>query len=379
MSLWRTLWKLLRGRRAGAPPRTVTRQAADTATVGAPAPVGVPQQARSAFVGAAPATAPVTAWPRPGSAPDSSASGSRAGAPDRPIETPPEPARPVDLDAVAPPAITTQAPLPGRRVEALPAPARTAPDAPFNLPDYSHLSYPSIPGGFAGPSTSEASVARRQAGRSRFSPGATAVLLDELSATQRHLDVVLRDEPVVVSLPARGATTLDYDMATVPADFYHLESGTLRTLAAALPTASSDPSDDPVDALDRLELTRLVALLLQGLHDRQHFTSRVDLESFAFGLHPRPTVALLRGDLVRRVGGDFLTDAKSATAPSMDNDRHGFALLARTLLDAHDHHPSAVIVGLDAEQTRKAHRLWARAAGPVGTRPQLTEWLAVLR
>jgi hypothetical protein len=203
------------------------------------------------------------------------------------------------------------------------------------------------------------------------------VLLDELSATQRGLEVVLRKEPVVVSLPAQGATTLDYDLGTVPAGFHDPELGTPRTLAAALPTGSSDPSTDPVDALDRLELTRLVALLLQGLHDRQYFTSGVDLGSFAFGLHPRPSVVLLRGDLVRRVGGDFLTDAESTTAPSLDNDRHGFALLSRALLDAPD--PSAVIVGLDPEQTRGAHRLWARADGPVGTRPQLTEWLAVLR
>ena len=62
----------------------------------------------------------------------------------------------------------------------------------------------------------------------------------------------------------------------------------------------------------------------------------------------------------------------------MDADRHGFAQLARQLLMTHDRPATSLIPGLDEMQTRGAHRLWERSAGPVGTRPQLGEWMAVL-
>lgn len=312
---------------------------------------------------------------------------------DAPITTPPEAARPVAItlpDTLTVP--TSPAPMPAPPiVEALapaapvayptePTPetssAPTVPDDHFELPDFSHIPYPEVPGGFASPLLA-AETGRHDAGRTKFAPRVAAGLVSELGAAQAYLETVLKDEPIVVSLPSQGSTPRAYALASLPSYFVDTVRQAPRTLTTALTAPDHLTEGGGADPLDRLELTRLVGRLLKGLHDQQHLTAGIDLESFAYSLQPRPAVALLKGDLVRRIGGDFLNDSPLDANPSMDNDRHGFAELARQLL-APDDQPGRGITGLDDEQVRQAERLWTRANGPIGTRPQISEWLAVL-
>ena len=209
-------------------------------------------------------------------------------------------------------------------------------------------------------------------------PRATAELVSELVRAQQEIDVALKSEPIALSLPSPGSTPQTYAAEAPPQQFL-TDGREPRTLSMALPRGADGDDPDAADALDRLELTRLVGLLLDGLHSHELFTAGVDLEAFAYCLHPRPSIALLNSDRVRRVGGDFLTaTVPTDSASSMDADRHGFAQLARQLLMTHDRPATSLIPGLDEMQTRGAHRLWERSAGPVGTRPQLGEWMAVL-
>lgn len=372
MTWWRRLWQQLRGRTPVSAAERIQAwemPQADAATRGA----------RSEFRAPRPA-APSS--PRPQAAPPA-VEREPVGAPiaDRPIKTPPRPATPVVIAAPKPtPAPVNRAHVaaPTELVPVAKAAPDKAPDAPFELPDFSSIAYPDVPGGFASPVGGRRRRQLHDAGYSRFAVGATEKLLAELEAAERHVDLALAREPIVLSLPVRGSTPQVYAIDALPQQFMVAPTGEPRVLAVALSTAT-DPDPDSADALDRLELTRLVALLLDGLHAQQHFTSGVGPASFAFCLHPRPSIALLRGDQVRRVGGDFLASTASLDAtPSLDNDRHGFARLAHRLLVTPDGPSASTIPGLDEAQTRAARRLWQRSDGPAGTRPQVREWMGVL-
>ena len=141
------------------------------------------------------------------------------------------------------------------------------------------------------------------------------------------------------------------------------------------------------DELDRLELVRLVGAALESLHAEELFTAGIGLDSFAYTLDPRPAVILIESDAVRRVGGEFLTPTRprDRTDDSFDSDRYDFALLARRLLvdsrsaASPDLYGRDHVPGLTAEQDRQLWDLWERAAGPRGSRPQISEWMGVLR
>lgn len=249
-------------------------------------------------------------------------------------------------------------------------------DQPFDLPDFSTVTYPVVPDGFVGPGWVASERPRVDVGRSPYSVRATSELLDELSTTESTIGAALRHEPITIALPAAGSSPGSYALPRLPETLVDADTRQPRTLRQAV---ESPHAVDSPDALDRLELVRLVARLLDALHAQDHFTAGVDLDAIAYTLHPRPAVALVAGDQVRRVGGDFLTSAQStSSSPSMDMDREGFALLARSLLVPTGRFEHDGIVGLDESQVRAARSLWTRAAGPEGTRPQIGAWLAVL-
>ncbi|WP_165807018.1 hypothetical protein [Nocardioides currus] len=268
-----------------------------------------------------------------------------------------------------------------------PSPAQHAPqarprndsvvdDQPFDLPDFSTVSYPAVPDGFVGPGRVASERPRVDVGRSPYSVRSTSELLDEFSVAESTIGSALRREPITIALPAAGSSPGSYALPRLPETFVDAETGQPRTLRRAV---ESPGSADLPDALDRLELVRLVARMVDGLHAQDHFTAGVDLDTIAYCLHPRPAVALVAGDRVRRVGGDFLASAPATSGiPSLDGDREGFALLAQRLLAPDGRIAQGEIPGLDEAHSSGARRLWARATGPDGTRPQVGEWLAVL-
>ena len=139
---------------------------------------------------------------------------------------------------------------------------------------------------------------------------------------------------------------------------------------------------------DRLELVRLVGAALEALHAEELFTAGIGLDSFAYALDPRPAVRFLASDEVRRVGGEFLTrpNSRDPIEDSFDSDRYEFAVLAHRILIAPqpadaspELHRRNHVPGLSAEQDQQLWGLWERATGPYGTRPQIGEWMGVLR
>lgn len=290
---------------------------------------------------------------------------------------PPPPAKPVPVEVARLP----EAPIvPTSQVQHVPQ-VRPRDDSVVNdqrfvLPDFSTVSYPAVPDGFIGPGWVASDRPRVDVGRSPYSVRATSELLAELSTAESSIRSKLHHEPITLALPAAGSSPGSYALPRLPETFVDTDTGQPRTLRRAV---ESPGAVDSPDALDRLELVRLVTRFLDGLHAEDHFTAGVDLDAFAYTLHPRPAVTLVAGDLVRRVGGDFLASTRPAgPTPSMDMDREGFALLARSLLVPSGRFEHDGIVGLDESQVRAARSLWNRAAGPEGTRPQLGAWLAVI-
>lgn len=267
------------------------------------------------------------------------------------------------------------------------------------LEDLSGVVYAPVPGGYplppvTGGGTHAGIRPLSLLGRSRATEKSTTLpvalateLIQELSSLSDRLAEGLASEPVLISLPEPIDRRNGYRVAGVAPELLTVNREGLRiprTLAQATQGKHAD-GDRSADALDRLELVRLVGAALERLHAEELFTSGLELSSFAFVLDPRPAVMLLDPDRVRRIGGEFLTGSRSRSGvdDSLDSDRYEFALLAHRLLvddesPMPDLHRREHVPGLTEEQHRRLWGLWERAAGPSGSRPQISEWMAVL-
>jgi hypothetical protein len=263
----------------------------------------------------------------------------------------------------------------------------------ITLTDLSEVVYPPLNESFVWPPGLEAgerpSKRREWVKRSaRLHPALVAEVVADLNLLGDHAIAVVEHEPVDVLWPTANEETAGYLVPRIdPAFFVNERDGrqTLRTLNLALPDHAEE-SERRADAFDRLELVRLVGLLLGTLHNHGLVTAGISWHTFVFKLEPRPEVVLHRPGRVRRVGGEFLDQPYAArptgSSPSpYDGDRGDFALLAFRLLVALDLdapldlHVLEQVPGTSPSQTEVLRRLWERAAGPTGSRPQLPEWL----
>ncbi len=293
------------------------------------------------------------------------------------------------------PASAARLPLPGPDGHGdVPAPPRDDGDA-IVLADLSGRVYAPVPGGFAPPPLSPTQARpshRRWLGRlSPWAPTQTGALVADLAQGRHVLLAAIGDEPVMVPEVevADGGSSAYRVSAIEPACVLESgeEAGRPRTLDLALSVRAAQ-GDVTADALDRLELARLVAIALAGLHRCDLVTDGFGWDTFVFTLDPRPAVALTRPDRLRRVGSEFLDPAgpaadKHAVGP-FDTDRSRLAELLRgLLLDPGPDVPadwSTVddVPGLTPPVTRVLCRLGERALGAAGTRPQAAEWVAAL-
>lgn len=260
--------------------------------------------------------------------------------------------------------------------EARPVEISPAPPPAIELADYSTVSFENPHGAFAAPPTTR-TLPRQEARRTPWAPRMATGLIDELSEVGPRLEATFEREDVRVSLP-QPATADGYAVAALEPRFLVRTAGQpdrARTLRDALSSAASD-DDAPLDDLVRLELTRLVAVALDGLHRVDTVLASVDLDTFAFSLTGRPAVTLIEPGNIRRLGGEFLSH--QAESRGLDDDRADFAdLLAVLLSDGAGEIPDDV-PGLSASDSRRLQALADRAAGRPGTRPPVSEWLAVL-
>lgn len=250
--------------------------------------------------------------------------------------------------------------------------------------DYSENRYDTVAGGFPDPPGLAAQADAAPVLTPRMTSLATTLplaLLDEtfadLSAGRAQVEDVLGTEPVSVGWPR---STPDGPWLEIPRpdERFCDSTGDVRTLQSALPDGGL------TDALDRLELVRLLGIGLQALHTAEMVTGGVSLAAYAFTLEPRPALCLLRPDLLRRIGGEQLVADAGTWGRRFDEDRYEFAVLAHQLLvsgrpDARIQVMDDVrIAGLRRWQCQGLERLWSRASREPGTRPQMTEWMEVL-
>lgn len=267
------------------------------------------------------------------------------------------------------------------------------------LEDLSGVVYAHILDGYPRPPVTGPAASKRSQGlssRVQGSPlekssalpaGLATELLQEFSSLSDRLAAGLAQEPVVIALPVRSNRPGGYRLAGVESEFLTNNGDGVRvprTLAHAVPGRQPE-GERAADALDRLELVRLVGAALEQLHAEELFTSGIELDSFAYALDPRPAVMLLEPDGVRRIGGEFLTHTRprAGAEDCFDSDRYEFAVLAhRLLVDAESSSPYLYrrehVPGLSVEEDRHLWGLWERAAGPLGSRPQIGEWMGAL-
>jgi hypothetical protein len=210
-------------------------------------------------------------------------------------------------------------------------------------------------------------------------PALASELVSELGALEERLRAGLIGEPIAVEMPAPGPSldlAIEYRVPVLESRFMvRDEEGSMvpRTLGQALSSATTSGELAP-DELDRIELARLVAMLVEGLHRVDTMSAGVSLDSFAYDLSSgRPALAVVEPDSFRRVGSEF--PRIDPGARGMDADRAELAVLVVALLsDGGDELPD-VVPGLDDLMSRRLQGLWRRASGPSGSMPRAAEWL----
>jgi len=279
----------------------------------------------------------------------------------RPDERPDEASSDAELHSLLPP-------------QPIPVAVLDAGDAELELDDFSASSFEEPPWGFVPPpggsSVADDALATRDVRTSWLQPALAADALLRLREARTKVAARLFDEPVDVVWPVAGSSPGTYGVPHSSRGFPPTSSGSARTLAEL-----DGPEVAAVDALDRLELARLVALAVEALHANDVVTTGVRAERFAFRLDPRPAISVLDGDRLRCLGGEVLgTPGDASRIDSLDTDRRELADLVVRLLTVEDE----LTAGLSPRQQVRLDRLRDRAAGPVGTMPRAAEWAAVL-
>lgn len=269
-------------------------------------------------------------------------------------------------------------PVPEQNSAPTPAPRAdvVSPTFEIELPDLSGVEFINPENGYAPPPAPEKPVRRARRSTS-LAPRIVRELVGELNEVGPRLAATIVDEAVDVVLPTSDAQP-GYLVAEIEEGFLLSDGGHTaqpRTLRHAL-TEGQVSEERAVDDLDRLELARLVAMAVDGLHRADIVLTRLDLDTFAFSTDGRPRVALVDGGGLRRLGGEFLT--ASSEPRCLDDDRADFAGLVATLLSDGGHDIADETPGLSAAATRRLQVLLDRAAGPPGTRAPVSEWLEVL-
>ncbi len=268
--------------------------------------------------------------------------------------------------------------------------------APVFLTDYSAVAYAEVSGGYA-PPPGDARIGtvpppRWLRGASRLLPLLVTETVRDLAQRGSDVDREFNREPVAVLWPASAPEGGPGGFQVAELDASYLVGngpgkGQPRALEMALPSMAT-PEERPADDFDRLELIRLVSILLDGLHRHDVVSAGLDWPSFAFTLDPRPRIVLQHPEGLRRLGGEFLGGPSHLDPPlggsPFDADRHAFAVLAFRLLVSHeadgalDPWNRRGIRGLSGSQVNRLWALWERAGGPAGTRPQVAEWREAL-
>ncbi|MBY9075964.1 hypothetical protein K1X13_14110 [Nocardioides sp. WL0053] len=224
-----------------------------------------------------------------------------------------------------------------------------------------------------------------------------------------NVRALLAGEPITLAWPQEivvsGREITGYVMPSIPDQFYWQDKKffrgkrRVRELQYAVRRESAVSIPFRADDTHRLELVRLVAAFLEAMHREELVYGDLSWGNLAFSVGDKVELCVFDFDSTRQVGRPAFTrqrpaqtvdwndpEDRSRAVASFDSDRYKFALLVYRLLVAHDFDSRpedatrvGSISGLDQRGVHGLQSLLRRAAGHAGTRPQISEWLAVLQ
>ncbi|MFD6894123.1 hypothetical protein ACFWB0_06180 [Rhodococcus sp. NPDC060086] len=228
---------------------------------------------------------------------------------------------------------------------------------------------------------------------------------EELVHRKVDVEVAISGYPIQLCWPdspiRKDGKLWGYTMPMISEQFYFnmtLGSVTkqkLRELQHAIPRhAEAIPFPFDVDDHDRLELVRLVAVFLDGMHRNDIAYGDFSWMNFTFSLNP-VELCVLDFDSSRVQGSLPFTrslpidspdwedpQSQGAVVARLDSDRYKFALFAYRMLVAKSLHAeidSDRLADWSSDPCSKlVGKLWTRSIGTAGSRPQLSQWVEVL-
>lgn len=184
----------------------------------------------------------------------------------------------------------------------------------------------------------------------------------------------------------KSGPILGYESSGLPPNFL---TGKSASAARVLSYASKDKS---LDTRSRLEILRLVAVIIETLHLNSVIHGKVELEAFAYSTGPVEVAVidyvdarlLGRSSWSGRTARSSRYETLNVSDTSFDDDRHRFAQLAWQILASDSSLPSVIEVptalkaAVGDNVSRGFRFLWERSLGAPGTMPTMREWLGVL-
>ncbi|MFI6630768.1 hypothetical protein ACIBI7_18010 [Nonomuraea fuscirosea] len=192
-----------------------------------------------------------------------------------------------------------------------------------------------------------------------------------------------------------GDRAVGFLMPEVPDDFHDLIQGNPRLVELQFllfPQKRAWQDLRLPDIKGRIQLVRRFAELVDFLHGHQYVIGDISARNLLWSAQEPYKVHILDCDGFRRVGAEaVLKQAQSpdwgdllepSTGPNLDTDRYKLAMLIGRVLARNayvrpgDELP--LLPGLPGDLVGRVRSMFARAAGPAGTRPSAREWVRTI-
>ncbi|RBQ20063.1 hypothetical protein DP939_09555 [Spongiactinospora rosea] len=192
-----------------------------------------------------------------------------------------------------------------------------------------------------------------------------------------------------------GNRAVGFLMPEVPDEFHDLIQGRPRLVELQFllfPQKRAWQELRLPDLEGRIQLARRFAELVDFLHGHQYVIGDVSARNLLWSTHEPYKVHILDCDGFRRLGAesvlkqahspDWEDPLEPPTGPDLDTDRYKLALLIGRILARNAYvRPGGelpLLPGLPDDLVGRVRSTFARAAGPVGTRPSAREWARVI-
>lgn len=192
-----------------------------------------------------------------------------------------------------------------------------------------------------------------------------------------------------------GNRAVGFLMPEVPDDFHDLIAGRPRLVELQFllfPQKRAWQELRLPDLMGRIQLVRRFAELVDFLHGHQYVIGDISARNLLWSAQEPYKVHILDCDGFRRLGAepvlkqahspDWEDPLEPSTGPDLDTDRYKLAVLIGRVLARNAYvRPGGelpLLAGLPDDLAGRVQSMFARAAGPAGTRPSAREWVRVI-